>query len=103
VLTLDGRGEKATTGYAVGRGTELEWLGQVHMPHSLGILYEDVTTYLGFLHSSDEYKVMALASYGKPRYLAEFREIVRLGGEGQYTIGEPRFEDRFRPARLRGG
>ena len=40
VMTLDGRGEKATTGYAVGRGTDLEWLGQVHMPHSLGLLYE---------------------------------------------------------------
>src|SRR5690242_15577090 len=55
VMTLDGRGEKATTGYAVGRGTDLEWLGQVHMPHSLGLLYEEVTEYLGFLRSSDEY------------------------------------------------
>jgi carbamoyltransferase len=36
VMTLDGRGEKATTGYAVGSGNRLEWLGQVHLPHSLG-------------------------------------------------------------------
>ncbi|MEJ7636588.1 MAG: carbamoyltransferase N-terminal domain-containing protein, partial [Singulisphaera sp.] len=43
VMTLDGRGEKATTGYALGDGNRLEWLGQVHMPHSLGILYEQVT------------------------------------------------------------
>jgi carbamoyltransferase len=103
VMTLDGRGEKATTGYAVGRGTELEWLGQVHMPHSLGLLYERVTDYLGFLHSSDEYKVMALASFGKPRYAADFREIVRLGTDGQYTIQPLRLEERFGPARRRGG
>jgi carbamoyltransferase len=103
VLTLDGRGEKATTGYALGRGNELEWLGQVHMPHSLGILYERVTEYLGFLHSSDEYKVMALASYGKPRHLADFSEIVDLGTEGQYTIGPLKLEERFGPARRRGG
>lgn len=103
VMTLDGRGEKATTGYAVGRGNDLEWLGQVHMPHSLGLLYEDVTDYLGFLRSSDEYKVMALASYGKPRYAAEFREIVRLGDDGQYTIEPTRLVERFGPARLRGG
>jgi carbamoyltransferase len=103
VLTLDGRGEKATTGYAVGRGIDLEWLGQVHMPHSLGLLYEDVTEYLGFLQSSDEYKVMALASFGKPQFVREFREIVRLGPEGQYTIGPRRLEDRFGPARRRGG
>jgi len=103
VMTLDGRGERATTGYAVGNGTDLEWLGQVHMPHSLGILYENVTEYLGFLHSSDEYKVMALASYGKPRYLDEFRDIVRLGGDGQYTIEPVRLAERFGPARARGG
>jgi carbamoyltransferase len=103
VMTLDGRGEKATTGYAVGDGNRLEWLGQVHMPHSLGLLYERVTEYLGFLHSSDEYKVMALASFGKPRFLNELRDIVRLGDKGQYTIGPLRFEERFGPARLRGG
>jgi carbamoyltransferase len=103
VMTLDGRGEKATTGYGVGVGTELEWLGQVHMPHSLGLLYERVTEYLGFLHSSDEYKVMALASFGKPRFLTEFRDIVRIGPNGQYTIGELRLEERFGPVRQRGG
>jgi len=102
VMTLDGRGERATTGYALGRGTDLEWLGQVHMPHSLGILYEQLTAHLGFLHSSDEYKVMALASYGKPRHLDQFRDLVQLGEGGQYTIGEPRLGERFGPARRRG-
>ena len=103
VMTLDGRGEKATTGYAVGSGRELEWVGQVHMPHSLGLLYEQLTDYLGFLRSSDEYKVMALASYGKPRFVADFRDIVRVGAGGQYTIEPTRFEERFGPARVRGG
>ena len=86
VLTLDGRGERATTGYATGEGNRMEWVGQVQMPHSLGLLYERVTEYLGFLHSSDEYKVMALASFGKPRYLKEFRDILRLGGRGQNAV-----------------
>ena len=103
VLTLDGRGERATTGYAIGQGTELEWLGQVHMPHSLGLLYEQVTDYLGFLRSSDEYKVMALASFGKPQFVPEFRAMVRLGAEGRYTIEPPRLEVQFGPARRRGG
>jgi carbamoyltransferase len=103
VLTLDGRGEKATTGYAAGEGNRLEWLGQVHMPHSLGLLYEQVTGYLGFLHSCDEYKVMALASFGKPRYVKEFRDVIRLGKSGQYTIESPRLEERFGPARLKDG
>jgi carbamoyltransferase len=103
VMTLDGRGEKATTGYAVGQGNRLEWLGQVHLPHSLGLLYEQVTDYLGFLHSSDEYKVMALASYGKPRFAGEFRSMIHLGHRGSYTIDTPRLEERFGPSRLKGG
>jgi carbamoyltransferase len=101
VLTLDGRGEKATTGYALGDGNNLEWFGQVNVPHSLGLLYEQVTDYLGFLHSSDEYKVMALASFGKPRLAAEFRRMIQMGERGQYTIESPRLEERFGPARLK--
>ncbi len=103
VLTLDGRGERATTGYGVGDGNRIEWLGQVHMPHSLGLLYEEVTDYLGFLRSSDEYKVMALASYGRPRFVGAFREVVRLGDSGRYEIAPLRPEERFGPARQRGG
>jgi carbamoyltransferase len=102
VLTLDGRGEKATTGYYRGEGNMLHWIGQVDFPHSLGLLYEEVTSYLGFLRSSDEYKVMALASFGKPHYLADFREIIQIGANGQYTIGSPCLEERFGPARMKG-
>jgi carbamoyltransferase len=65
-------------------------------------LYEEVTSYLGFLHSSDEYKVMALASFGQPEFLAEFRDIVGVGEAGQYTIGSLHLEDRFGPRRQRG-
>jgi carbamoyltransferase len=101
VMTVDGRGELATTTYNIGNGQQLDRIGQVNMPHSLGLLYEDVTTYLGFLHSSDEYKVMALASYGKPEFVKDFWEMVQLGSNGQYTIDNQRFEECFGPKRLR--
>lgn len=99
VLTIDGRGEKITTSYYVGQGKELTKVSEVMMPHSLGLLYEDVTSYLGFLHSSDEYKVMALASYGKPVYLDEFRSMIQLGKNGKYEINDTRLEERFGRAR----
>ena len=101
VMTLDGRGETATTTYNAGRGSELTRIGQVDLPHSLGLLYERVTTYLGFLHSSDEYKVMALASYGKPAFVRDFREMIHVGANGQYTITGERLEERFGPSRLK--
>lgn len=102
VLTLDGRGERATTTYHFGAGHRLHRLGQVDMPHSLGLLYEQLTTYLGFLHSSDEYKVMALASYGKPSFKRFFQDMVHVLDNGLYQIVPHRFEDSLGPARLPG-
>jgi carbamoyltransferase len=102
VMTIDGRGEKATTSYYIGEGNDLTCIGQVNMPHSLGLLYEKMTTYLGFLHSSDEYKVMALASYGKPVYVDDFRKIIHVGENGDYTIDDVDFTTIFGPARKKG-
>src|SRR3979411_760298 len=84
VLTMDGRGEVATTSYGVYEDRRYRRIKQVNLPHSLGLLYEAVTDYLGFLHSSDEYKVMALASFGQPIYAPLFRDIVKYQGEGEY-------------------
>jgi carbamoyltransferase len=84
VLVLDGRGEAVSHlagRYAAG---ELEVLASQALPHSLGLLYEDVTEHLGFLRSSDEYKVMAMASYGQPRFLAELADAVRATGDGGF-------------------
>ncbi|MES2887192.1 MAG: carbamoyltransferase C-terminal domain-containing protein [Pseudomonadota bacterium] len=86
VLTLDGRGERATTTYGVYRDHTYQPLGAVHMPHSLGIFFEELTTYLGFLHSSDEYKVMALAALGTLRFRPAMRDAIRFQKDGQYTI-----------------
>ncbi len=45
-----------------------------------------MTEHLGFRRSSDEYKVMALASYGSPRWLEEFRSLVRTTGDGGFVV-----------------
>jgi carbamoyltransferase len=66
------------------------------------LLYERATTYLGFLNSSDEYKVMALASYGRPRYADTFRSLLRWTDDGRYEIASTPLEDLFGPARQRG-
>ena len=102
VMTLDGRGELATTSYGRFQDGRYERLGQVEMPHSLGLLYERVTDYLGFLHSSDEYKVMALASYGEPAHAGLFREMVQIGRQGQYTVAQPDLVEHLGAARTRG-
>ena len=68
ILTLDGVGEWATTTIAVGNGSRLEIVKEIHFPHSLGLLYSSFTYYAGFKVNSGEYKLMGLAPYGKPKY-----------------------------------
>jgi carbamoyltransferase len=102
VLTLDGRGEQASTTYGRYRDNRYEALGEVHVPHSLGLLYEQVTSHLGFLHSSDEYKVMALAALGMPRFAPLLREHLRVGSDGQYTWTPLDFTQAFGPRRAAG-
>jgi hypothetical protein len=78
VLVLDGRGESASHLAGRSHGGDLEILAAQQLPHSLGLLYEEVTEHLGFRRSSDEYKVMALASYADPTFLPEFRSWSEL-------------------------
>ncbi|WP_157267762.1 carbamoyltransferase family protein [Azohydromonas aeria] len=87
VMTVDGRGEDATTAYGLWADGLYRPLGEVDMPHSLGLLYERVTSHLGFLHSSDEYKVMALAALGQPRFAEVLQRHVQVFPDGRYEIG----------------
>ncbi|MGV9845082.1 carbamoyltransferase family protein [Streptomyces fungicidicus] len=84
VLVLDGRGERASHLAARRVGDRLEPLHAQDLPHSLGLVYEELTEHLGFLRSSDEFKVMALASHGTPRMLPELRRHVYPTGDGGF-------------------
>jgi carbamoyltransferase len=84
VLVLDGRGESASHLSGRYNGGVLDVFASQSLPHSVGLLYEAVTEHLGFLRSSDEYKVMALASYGRPRHLPELRRSVYTTGDGGF-------------------
>ena len=68
VLTMDGVGEWTTSSVALGKGSHLEILKEIHFPHSLGLLYSAFTYYTGFKVNSGEYKLMGLAPYGQPKY-----------------------------------
>jgi carbamoyltransferase len=87
VLTMDGVGEWATSSYGWGRGDQLELLGELRYPHSLGMLYSAFTYYTGFKVNSGEYKVMGLAPYGQPRY-AELilSELMELKDDGSFKL-----------------
>jgi carbamoyltransferase len=95
VLTVDGVGEWDTTTY--GRG--LEVFERVEFPHSLGLLYSTITSYLGFEVNDGEYKVMGLAPYGRPRYADRIRTLVSSGPGGQFAL-DLRYFDFIRGSRM---
>ena len=98
VLVVDGRGERCSHlagRYAAGR---FETLAAQELPHSLGLVYESLTEHLGFLRSSDEFKVMALASYGTPRFAEQVRELVHANRDGSFVAAVPDWT-RWAPAR----
>jgi carbamoyltransferase len=87
VLVLDGRGESASHLGGRWHDGRLDVLAAQRLPHSLGLFYEEVTEHLGFRRSSDEYKVMALASYGDPdRFGDVIRDHVRATGDGGFAV-----------------
>lgn len=98
VMVMDGRGERTSYLAGIVRDGELEVLRRVELPHSLGLRYEDLTMHVGFQRSSDEYKVMALASYGKPRWRAEMRGAMHHDGDGGF-VALPVDLGRFVPPR----
>ena len=92
VLTLDGVGEWATTSVAIGRGSTLETVREIHWPHSLGLLYSAFTYYTGFKVNSGEYKVMGLAPYGVPRFKdLILKHIVDLKDDGSFWLDQKYF------------
>jgi carbamoyltransferase len=88
VAILDGRAERKTGMLALARGTELEILQETDFPHSLGLLYGVVTQFLGFRPDSDEWKVMALASYAEAdnEYLEPMRRLVKVHEDGGFSV-----------------
>ena len=112
ILTADGVGEWATTCLGYGQDNAIQLHHQLSYPHSLGLLYTAVTTWLGFRALRGEGKVMALAEYGEPSLLSELEAIVDVRDDGSFALDEractmvegdrmygPAFVERFGPPR----
>ncbi|HJS45938.1 MAG TPA: carbamoyltransferase N-terminal domain-containing protein [Rhizomicrobium sp.] len=90
ILTADGVGEWAAL--TVGHGTRgpdktaITLLREIHFPHSLGMLYSTFTAYLGFQVNEGEYKVMGLASYGRPTMADAVRKVIKRTLDGAFRL-----------------
>jgi carbamoyltransferase len=84
-LVVDGVGEWATTSLGIADGSGIRVLEEIHYPHSLGLIYSAITSYLGFRANYDEFKVMSLASYGAPVYRDRIQTLFRLLPDGSFS------------------
>jgi carbamoyltransferase len=115
VLSVDGFGDFSSAAWGMGSGGKVTVDGRIYFPHSLGLFYQTLTQYLGFPNYGDEYKVMGLAAYGTPIFLAQMRRIVDLNAPNfrlnlayfrhqveelptQWVDVSPTFQDLFTPA-----
>ena len=86
ILTVDGVGEWQTTGLWFGEGNNVKPLKQISFPNSLGLLYSTFTAFLGFKVNEDEYKLMGLAAYGKPKYTVSINRLIDTKDDGSFKL-----------------
>ncbi len=92
ILTIDGVGEWATSSIGFGKGNEITLLKELRFPDSLGLLYSAFTYYTGFKVNSGEYKVMGLAPYGEPKYVALIKEkLLEIRDDGSLRMNHEYF------------
>ena len=92
ILTIDGVGEWATSSIGIGKGNEVTLLKELRFPDSLGLLYSAFTYYTGFRVNSGEYKVMGLAPYGEPKYVAVIKDkLLEVREDGSLKMNHEYF------------
>ena len=92
ILTIDGVGEWATSSIGIGKGNELTLLQELRYPNSVGLLYSAFTYYTGFKVNSGEYKVMGLAPYGEPKYVAAIKDnLLEVREDGSIKLNQDYF------------
>ena len=76
ILSIDGKGEYATTFLGYGENGQIHGRKEFYDPDSLPGAYGAMTEYLGFDMLDGEYKVMGMAPYGRPEAF-DLSRIVR--------------------------
>ncbi len=91
VLSIDGFGDFISTMWGLGKKNDIEVNDYVSFPHSLGMLYQSITQFLGFWNYGDEYKVMGMAAYGKPSYIKEIEKLITCTQKGKFELSTKYF------------
>lgn len=91
ILVADGIAEYDT----LWAGMATDYAFNVHktiaFPHSFGMTYAALTDLLGFRPFHDEWKVMGMAAYGRPRYYEEINDLMTVTHDLDVTVDQTVF------------
>lgn len=90
-LSYDASGDFVSFMVARCRGTNIEILDRVYLPHSLGIFYTAMTQFVGFSGFGDEFKFMGMAAYGENSYEEQIKRLVKFDEDGWFNINPKYF------------
>ena len=82
VLSLDRAGDYRSAVLFRGEGNQLTPVRELYFPDSLGDLCNRVTELLGYQPRADEHKVQWLSTFGQPRYLPVFQDMLGRNSSG---------------------
>lgn len=99
-VSIGGFGDFVSTMRGLGRDRDLDILDRVTFPHSVGLFYTAMTQFLGFLGYEEEWKLTSLAPFGKPRYEAEIRRLIRGVEGGGFELNLDFFRHHREPIEL---
>ncbi len=77
VLTLDGGGDDTCATVHLAEGGRMTLIARTPFGHSLGQIYGRVTHLMGMTPHEHEYKLMGMAPYADPKYVAPALDILR--------------------------
>ena len=85
-LSIDGSGDFVTLAISECKNNKINITNKTNFPNSLGIFYHAMTQFLGFKNYGDEYKVMGLAAYGKPKYFDKIKDNLFINSNKTFEL-----------------
>ena len=86
VFNSDASGDFVSMSLYKGEGNKLKLLNKTYLPNSLGMFYTAITQLIGFPGYGDEFKLMGLSAYGKPKYYQKLKYIFNENNKGNINI-----------------
>lgn len=92
VLTLDSGSAMHAGKVALAEGERIQTLASARFPHSVGLLYSEITALLGWDPAEDVHRTVWLSTTGEPEFSSVFRRIFEPLHRGELRLNADCFD-----------